>query len=167
MKGLKISVYSQYNNILKSILKDIDFDNFIFDTGMYESYEVNMPDNWIYLSDLETIPSHLIKKRVLEDEDRIIRPEFLELYIRPAAYKYFDVNSYEDFINSDYQMIILVIDARNIEIVTKNQSWLKKIVDNIDSMILDNIDLNFKLINEIKPSALLKCYRDRNEKGII
>lgn len=166
MVGLLVRVIEKDSNILKKLLKGIDFDKFDFDITYFESYESNMPDKWDYLSELENITSEQAKNRVLNVNEISAAPEFLELLIRPITSDKKDIDTYDDFLQSDYVMSIIIIDHRNIEICCKFDKWLLMICDSITS--ISNL-VRFKSIHrlyKIKNEALLSCFRPKGSISI-
>lgn len=163
MVGLIVKSKCNDGNILKKLLKNINFDDYDFDISYIESYESNMPDKWIYLSELENITSELAKNRVLNVNDISAAPEFLELFIRQKGANKEDINNYGDFMKSNYVMSIIIIDHRNIEICCKFENWLSIINDNIAS--IENIK-NIQNLEKIKSEAILSCFRPKGSINI-
>ncbi len=166
MVGLRICFNGTDTNILKKLLRGIDFNKYDFDINYFESYELNMPEDWDYLSDVDEITSEQAKNRILKVDEKCAAPEFLELFVRPKNTNRRDVVTYQEFLYSNYVMSIIIIDHRNIEICCKNENWLSKIYNNI-TFLKGVVDFQTVImIEKITNEAILKCFRPKGTINI-
>lgn len=104
-----------------------------FYINYFETYEYNISNpNWVYLDKIDEIASIQAKERLLNLDDPNGNIEFLELFVRKCNGIEIDIVNYNDFIQSDYYLIIKIIDHRNIEIYCKYQNILDRILQNIN-----------------------------------
>ena len=54
--------------------------------------------------------------------------ESLVLHLYPENTDYEEIETYEDFLNSNCEMIILLYDFYYLEIYSKNQTWIQKLM---------------------------------------
>lgn len=156
MKGIKLKIISNESNVLMKILEGIAFNNYSFDICNFESYETYMDKNWKELSNEKIIESEDAKERILTINDSRARIEFLELNIRCNNAEKTDIYNYNDFLNSEYETVIKVIDACIVHIYSKNQDFLKKVLSNLRNynnsikfknlIVLDQVPIDEKMI---------------------
>lgn len=171
MKGIKLKIITKESNILMKILVGIEFADYFFDVNNFESYEMNMDDNWKELSNDDTIKSEDAKERILTIDDSRAKIEFLELNIRYKGSKKADLYDYNDFLDSDYETVIKLIDACIIHIYSKNQEFLKKVLSNLrdynnsikfkNLVTLDQISIDEKMVIWYQKSEIPKSNLQR------
>lgn len=163
MKGIKLKIISEESNVLMKILRGMEFTNYSFDINFFESYEVNMGENWKELSNDKSITSEDAKERVLTIDDSRARIEFLELYIRYIDSEKANLYDYNDFLDSDYETVIKLIDACIIHIYSKNREFLKNVLRNIRDY---NSSIKFKnliLLSKISMDEKMVIWYPKSE----
>ena len=142
-------------NIINSLFKTFDFKHKSIDIKYWESYgdkcklDFNEFDN---LSNDQTI-------KELANEENEIYP-----FIRSKTSLKEVVETYNDFINSEYDLSLVIIDRRNIEICSKSQEYLNDIVKNFSECNLENKKI--KLLDNINLDAKLKCWCQKTDINI-
>lgn len=163
MKGIKLKIISEESNILLKILVGIEFSSYSFDVSNFESYEENMDEKWKELSNDKSITSEDAKERILTINDLRAKIEFLELYIRYEDVVKVNLYNYKDFLESEYETVIKVIDARIIHIYSKNKKFLKKILSNLKD---DSNSIKFKnliILDEISDDEKMIIWYPKSE----
>jgi len=125
-----------------------------------------MPDDWVYFSKLEDISSEQAKVRILEVDQMKCAIEFLELNIRPDFGKKSEIESYSDFISSDYVISVIITDHRNVEICCKNPEWLSFILENAYEYGEKNKNITITLLQNINPKSKLRAWRVKGDISI-
>lgn len=74
-----------------------------------------------------------------------------------------EINTYSDFLKSNYFLSLSIIDHRNIEICLKNNPFTKKVVENAKKLNADN--LKVIELKSISSDSWLSIWR-QNNKGI-
>lgn len=166
MIGVLICINDFDSNILRKLFKGIDFSNYIFDTDYIESYETDMPDDWVYFSQLEDISSEQAKVRILEVDQMKCAIEFLELNIRPCFGKKYEIELYSDFISSDYVISVIITDHRNVEICCKKPEWLSFILKNAYDYGGKNRIITITPLLNINPKSKLRAWRVKGDISI-
>ena len=102
--------------------------------------------------------------RFLINEENEIYPEFAEIFIRNKSSLKADIETYNDFINSEYDLSLIIIDRRNIEICSKKHEYLNEIIEKFSECNLENKKI--KLLENINLNAKLKCWRQKTDINI-
>lgn len=114
--GISFEIPQKTTNTLWLFLNNIEIRN-------YNWYNI---DNQSEIYD-ETLNFSFFNKNCYSGEDffNIIQLNYFIDFLKIQAYlgsdRYENINSYEDFINSDCQMIILIYDCKYVEIYSKNE----------------------------------------------
>ena len=163
MVGLILKFEGRLRNIVKELLIDIDISNLEFDISHWESYGDDIDDSQFDFNNMEDIPSELIRNKLLI-EDHYICPEFMELFIGKFGSAKKEIYYYKDFMESDYEISIISYDYRNVEIISKDESLLKKMKDNFLRLNLDN--KRIKELDDIALDSVLQAWRSETMKSI-
>ena len=138
MRGISFTI-TNHSNILYQILKCIYIKKYIWYNieSQNESWQ-NTPENNLFDS------CYYDGKKFLE----CIKSNHFVIFLKLQAYykngNFFDIHTYDDFIKSDCQLILLVYDCSYIEIYSKNQDEITAIYNNA----LKNNYLDIKLITD-------------------
>lgn len=161
MVGAILKFDNWSKNIFKVLFNNIDIYSWNFNINFWESYgETTMINDY---NELNHIDSESAKKELIYD-DCIVYPEFLELFISKSNGRIYNLKTYEDFIESDCVMTLVIIDHRNIEICCKDINLLNKIISNFKESNLEN--KRIIVLNNIRLDAVVSAYRSKNEKSI-
>lgn len=148
MKGLMIKFKGETKNIIKDLLRGIDLSNYSIDLGHWDAYDDTM-DFEIDFNDLGLIKSEKIVNAIFS-ENSTIRPEFMQLFIKDRGKTSSKVLTYEDFLNSNYQLIMTSTDYSNMIVVSKSALLLETIKNNFiqlevkEKIVKELININLK-----------------------
>ncbi|QWB99713.1 DUF2691 family protein [Mycoplasmatota bacterium] len=155
MDGIVMKFDSWATNIFKILFNDIDYSNWNIEIIYWESYTNND-------SDLDK-SDHFIKNHVFRIKNENI-PEFAKILFSYKKVKRSTIETYEDFIESNWFMSMIIIDHRNIEICCKDKDLLKQIKKNFILSTLKNKRVTE--LSNIPLDAKLKAWRSIKEKSI-
>lgn len=141
MVGIRFKVRNEYNHIFSKIFENLKFENYRWDIVEDEIYDL---DGENYL-DKESYSNREFKKII---EDEIYYPVFANIQIYRTQEKREDIQTYEDFIRSKCQLILLITDNEFVDIYTKNKTWLNTIYQNA----INNDFVDIQYIEESKNS---------------
>ena len=141
MVGIRFKIKNEYDNIFYKIFKNIKFENYRWDIVEGEIYNL---DGKNYL-DKESYSNREFKKLV---EYGTYYPVFANIQIYQAQDEREDIQTYEDFIRSKCQLILLITDNEFVDIYTKNKTWLNTIYQNA----INNDFVDIQYIEERKNS---------------
>ena len=162
IKGAIFKFKDHVSNILYYLLKGINLNDWCFELINWESYGEDEVS--IELNKMDNIDSNFIKTKIIENKADIF-PEFAEIYISSKPKNsYSNIETYADFMASNYFLTLSIIDHKTIEICCKNYDFLKKIIDNFDSLNLNKKSV--VLLKQIHPESKLSPWHSKDEKGI-
>ena len=124
IRGIEFKINIQHKDILNEILKDISLDNYDF----YISEDEVICDNG-------KAQMQIPKKgdRKLFENLAIYIPYYVD-FINLRAYKKGQeedqVNNYNEFVNSECQFIILIVDGQYLEIYAKSDNLILQFIKN-------------------------------------
>ena len=136
MIGIRFEVKNEYNNFLKKILASIDVQKYEWDI---------ITDDIIKAEKLRTNDGIFAADRVngLHFLDCISKGRyymiFVDLKAFPAGSYHAQIETYEDFINSDCQMILLCVDSIFVEFYSKDELTIKTVYKNCIDYEFENI----------------------------
>lgn len=122
MLGIKIEYLGGYGAILRDLFQDIPWENYDWYSS---SDEIIEGDKNLYL------PSHLTSahfSKLLGKDDYLV--VFSKLEGMKKGAKYVDIKTYNQFLKSECEVIILITDSIDIDIYAKEEMLLKKFLDN-------------------------------------
>jgi hypothetical protein len=135
-RGIRLKLINRYDRYLYKLLLPLFHYNFIWEVHEDEVYRIVEG----------SLNRDLFEQKLLNNDrfyQQIINQHYL-IFLKLMASKNItniSIESYDEFIKSDVEMIVLVIDSVFVDIYVKNRVLLKKIVDNIDVQDIENIDL--------------------------
>lgn len=161
MVGIILKFTGTIKNTIKMLLQKLDMGEKVIDLQHWESdgdracrYDLNK---------FEKLSPDIIKKELII-EDNEIYPEFAELFVRDALNPKLEISTYGSFVNSTYDISIIIIDYRNIEICSKTEAYLLQIIENFKNCSL--LNKKIKTLENIDSSACLRAWRSHDEAGI-
>ena len=125
MTGLSFKVENKYDNYLNKIFDTIDVENYNWDIVTDDIFEGNNEKSGLFHTDKVTGKEF---KKIIANENYYMI--FVDLKAYPVDSIHSKVESYEDYINGNCQIILLCIDSVNIYFYCKNESVLKKVYNN-------------------------------------
>lgn len=136
MIGIRFEIPNEWNNYLNLILYNINTEN----------YNWLISDEEIYLEGFVD----LFRKSIYDDisfKKIISRNKYYLIVGNIAAFKSLnckDIYNYEDFQNSDCEILMIIVDSCYIDIYVKN----KKILEQIKNNAINNKFRNVEYIKE-------------------
>jgi len=132
MKGISFKIENKYDTILDKILKNIDCDSYNWYITEDEIYKEK--GNILLTGQLYTNREF---KTIIKNEKHYVVFANIQLYFNSSKIK--KIATYEDFINSDCQLILLVTDNIFVDIYVKEKKILKQIYQNALKNEFDDI----------------------------
>lgn len=124
MLGIKFEIPNTYDITLYKILGDIHFHNRIV---KIEEEEV-LSDKGLEFFDKEIYSFSEFEEKIMKTDHYTI---FLNLQIYNTENYKSPINDYEQFLNSDCQLVLFITDNVDVEIYSKNEEWLRLIENNV------------------------------------
>ncbi|MCQ4114245.1 DUF2691 family protein [Ruminococcus sp. zg-921] len=135
MRGISFKI-TNHNNILYQILNCIDIKKYVW-------YNIeNQNESWE-----NTSKNDLFDSSYYDGENflKCIQSNHFVVFLKLQAYfencKFFDIHTYNDFIKSDCQLILLVYDCSSVEIYSKDVNDITAIYNN--ALKNNYLDINF------------------------
>lgn len=126
MIGIEFEFKTTYEKILYDILKDIDFDNYKWEIIQQEILYENNYDKQLspQLSGTE------LEKKISSNGNYYVLFLNLQAYLKNSATCH--IETYDDFVNSECELIVLFSDNSFIEIYVKSDKLKKIIFENLN-----------------------------------
>lgn len=128
-RGIIFKIPNEYGKILGDLLKPFNTETFNWYIGGEESYFIQN----------DTLGEALFHEEIYGMDGRVLKEllENNEYYIIFANFKAFpqekdviDVQTYEEFLNSDCQLVLLVVDCEYATVYCKDQGMLEALCHN-------------------------------------
>ncbi|WP_340009077.1 DUF2691 family protein [Paenibacillus sp. FSL K6-0276] len=128
-RGITFKIPNEHGKILGDLLKPFNTETFHWYIGGEESYFIQN----------DTLGEALFHKEIYGMDGRVLKEllESYEYYIIFANFKAFpkekdviDVQTYEEFLNSDCQLVLLVVDCEYATVYGKDQVKLEALYHN-------------------------------------
>ena len=146
IRGIKFKIPNKWGYILKDILKDISLENYIV--------KIN-EDNEIWIEN----DKQLLEEKIIEGEkfSKLISKNlyytiFANMHIYEKESKISNIKTYEQFLKSDCEIIILIIDSIDVCIYVKN----KEILNRIELNVKENKFKNIKYITDENDNIVME-----------
>lgn len=136
MIGIRFKIKNEYSNIFYKIFKNINFKNYRWDIVEDEIY-CSGGKNYFHTN------SYMNSKFQKLIEGGVYYPVFANIQVYLNKNKLENINNYQDFVDSNCELILLITDNEFVDIYAKNEEWLNIIYQNA-------IDNNFKNIKYIR-----------------
>ena len=118
-RGISFEIPNGYGRFLGDALKPIEIHAFNWKIGIGESYKVvNDKLGGMLFSDSQESISGIELEATLETTDYYA--VFVDLQAYPSG-KIAKIETYEEFINSDCELVLLVVDCSYVTMYCKNQ----------------------------------------------
>ena len=137
-RGISFEIPNEYGRFLWEVLTPIEITKFIWLSGGEESYlveddELGKPlftdkGNWI---------DGLSLKELLKDNRYYLI--FVDLKAYPKGKKPSVIETYRDFLNSDCEIVLLVVDSVYVTIYCKESEKLERLYDNAKIKGFENL----------------------------
>ena len=128
-RGLTFEIPNKYGSLLGEVLKPIDITTLIWCIGGGESYKVvnNQLDEDLFSFDKEIIEGAEVKNLLENNKYYII---FTDLKAYPKGKEFLHIETYEDFMVSNCELVLLVVDCSYTTIYCKNQEVIEFLYNN-------------------------------------
>ena len=153
-RGLTLEIPNKYGSLLGEVLKPIDITTFNWCIGGGESYKVvdNQLDEGLFPVGKDIIEGVELKNLLENNEYYLI---FADLKAYPNDDEFFYIKNYEDFMLSNCEIVLLVVDSSFIEIYCKNQEVIELLYKNAIECRFENIKY---ITDEIDPQKSLIAF---------
>lgn len=137
-RGVSFEIPNNYGNYLKDILKPIDIAAFDWQIGSGESYAViwGRVDKELFPSEKNIIEGSELKNRIETNKHYLVSVDL-------QAYRHNEVGrveTFEDFIVSNCQLVLLVVDTIYVTIYCKNQDTIQLLINNARACGFEDIE---------------------------
>lgn len=136
MIGIRFEIPNEWNNYLSLIFNDVDD----------KSFNWIISDEEIFLADY----SDLFKESIYKNstfKEVISNNKYYLISGNILAFKssnFKDINTYEDFQNSDCEILVVVVDSYYVDVYVKNDKILEQIRNNAIDNKFKNIEYIIK-----------------------
>lgn len=129
MQGIYLAFQGCEKNVLRTLLKGIDFSEYQFEVGFFEAKkEFFLYPDWEYLDHQASITSDQAKERLLSDDGEKI--ENLTLCVRKNAIRKKHIQTFKDLVDGHYDLALKVVDHHTVHIFSPKEEVLSKIMKN-------------------------------------
>ncbi|ENQ3107278.1 DUF2691 family protein [Bacillus cereus] len=137
-RGIRFEVPNEYGSLLGEVLKPIDITVFSWRIGDGESYMVENDQlgKGLFSEDRNIIDGVELKNLLEGNEYYIIFAD-LQAYLKG---EFSDIDTYEEFIGSKCQLVLLVVDCSYVTIYCQNKKDLELLYDNARDCGFENVE---------------------------
>ena len=127
-RGISFEIPNEYGSLLGDMLKPIDITAFSWRIGDGESYIVvdDKLDRELFLGNEIILEGTELKSLLVNNRHYII---FADLQAYPKG-EYSDIKTYEDFIKSKCELVLLVVDSSYVTIYCKSEEAIELLYNN-------------------------------------
>ena len=138
IRGISLEIPNQKGNILSKVLQPINITEFNWSIGHGESYLVvdGQLDEDFFSQDVKIMDGKLLKKNIEDNQYYVI---FADLKAFPKSENVTNIETYEDYIKSECQLIILVVDCSYTTIYCKDKENLDRLYQNAKDSGFKNV----------------------------
>ncbi|TWT06350.1 DUF2691 family protein [Planococcus sp. CPCC 101016] len=137
-RGISFELPNEYGFFLAEILKPIDMTALSWRLGSGESYKVvnNELSENLFLEDEKLIEGKLLKKLLENNPYYVI---VADLQAHPKG-KVTEINTYEEFVKSECELVLLVVDCYYATVYCKNSEKLELLYTHAHNCGFENIE---------------------------
>lgn len=136
-RGISFEIPNQYGSLLKSILNPIDVAAYNWYVGGEEAYLANNNQMTpLFSGELYGVKGTTLKHIIEQPNYYLI---FVNLKAFPQQSTAVSVTTYDEFLASDCQLALLIIDSVYAAIYCKNFGQLKALYDNAQQNNFENV----------------------------
>ena len=127
-RGISFEIPNEYGSLLGDVLKPIDITAFNWRIGSGESYMVvnDQLDQELFSEDREIIQGVELKSLLETNKYYIIFAELQAFSIEEISH----IETFEEFTQSECELVLLVVDCSYVTIYCKNQMAIKLLYKN-------------------------------------
>lgn len=134
MRGFSFKVSSSSGKLLDDILKPVNITEFDWYIGYDECYIGN---DSLFPPDVNEIDGTILKELLNKEEYLVI---FADLKAYPKGKIVSDIDSYEEFLKSDCQLVLLISDCFYCEIYCKDRAKLERMFQHAKRCAFENVE---------------------------
>jgi hypothetical protein len=129
LRGISFKIPNKYGTFLADMLKPIDITKFNWRNQNEEAYIVNdgQFDRALFPEVENDMDGSLLEKRIKDNQYYVI---FADLKAFPKGEEVNNTETYEDFLNSNCELVLLVVDSVYTTIYCKDKEKLKLLYRN-------------------------------------
>jgi hypothetical protein len=127
-RGISFEIPNKYGSLLGEVLKPIDITAFSWRIGNGESYIIvnNGLDKELFSGDKEVIEGVELRSLLENNKYYVI---FADLQAYPKE-EFSDIETYDEFLKSNCELILLVVDSCYVTIYCKNKGTIELLYKN-------------------------------------
>ncbi|MGJ7912942.1 DUF2691 family protein [Neobacillus sp. LXY-1] len=139
MRGFSFKVPNSSERVLEEILKPIDITEYNWRIGYGESYVMNESElgKKPFPTDVKEIDGTTLKELISKEGYLVI---FADLKAFPKGKIVTDINTYEEFIISDCQLVLLLSDCDYCEIYCKDKNNLERMTQHAKICVFEEVE---------------------------
>ena len=136
-RGVSFEIPNEYGRFLRDVLAPIDINAFNWKIGEGESYKaVNDRLDGVLFPDGKDVIAGIDLKTTLEIKDYYVIFANLQAYRSGEIAK---IETYDEFMESDCELVLLVVDCSYVTIYCKNQETITSLQENAANNGFDDI----------------------------
>ena len=137
-RGISFKLPNEYGTFLGDILKPIDISSFSWRIGEVETYQIinNELCEALFPEDKEIIEGIALKKLLENNSYYVI---FADLQAYPKG-KITEINTYEEFAESNCELVLLVVDSYYATIYCKDKAKLELLFKNAQDYAFEDVE---------------------------
>lgn len=138
IRGISFEIPNKHGRLLGEILKPFETDEYNWLVGGEEAYFIvdGQFEETLFAGAGEIWDGITLKKLLEENEYYII---FQDLKAFPQGKDIVEVKTYEEFLNSDCQLVLLVVDSCFVSIYCKNNKLIEDLFKNAQHRGYDHV----------------------------
>lgn len=136
-RGISFELPNEYGTFLGDVLKPIDIATYRWKIGSGESYKIknNELDNDLF-PDNKVLEGIAFKRLIENNRYYLI---FVELQAHPKG-RIVEINNYDEFLRSDCELVLLVVDSCYVSIYCRDKSKLEFLYKNVQNCGFKNVE---------------------------
>lgn len=137
-RGISLEIPNEYGSILGDILKPFDTTSFNWYIGGEESYFVNdgTLGEPLFPEGVHGMDG-VIFKGIIENYEYYLIFANVKAYPKEKSVK--DIKTYAEFINSDCQLVLLIVDSTYVTIYCKDKDLIESLYHNAKLIGYENV----------------------------
>ncbi|RAV21517.1 DUF2691 family protein [Paenibacillus contaminans] len=138
MRGISFEIPNEYGKWLPNILKPIDCKEYNWIIGAGEEYKLQDNDLVsLFPDDVDILKGKELLQFIDTTEPQYII--FADLKAFPLESNLLEIDSYEDFLISDCELILLIVDSVYTSLYCKDVETLNELYANASSLNVDSL----------------------------
>ncbi|UGB28761.1 DUF2691 family protein [Metabacillus sp. B2-18] len=137
-RGISFEIPNKYGSLLGEILMPFETAKFIWRTGGEESYLLKGDElgELLFKDEINWLEGRHFKKLIEENNYYLI---FTDLKAYPKNKQLDNIKTYEDYLKSECQLVLLIVDSAYVTIYCKDNESLKRLYENAKNKGFDHL----------------------------